>query len=77
MTWEELTKVPFHFVSHIAMANYHQSTYASEDGRLGFAAIQPIKDDCPVGKGLRHWRIDNTWYKSRRKFLKALKDFEL
>lgn len=77
MTWEELTKVPFHFVSHIAMTDCHQSTYESKDGRLGFADLQPMKDDWPVGKCRRHWRIDNTWFKSKKKFLEALKEFEL
>lgn len=77
MTKEELTKVPFHFVSHIAMRDYHQSTYASKDGRLGFADVQPMKDGYPVGRCHRHWRIGGTWYRSKRKFLEALKDFEL
>ena len=76
MTWEELTKVPFHFVSHIAMTDCHKSTYESKDGRLGFADIQPMKDDWPAGKSRRNWRIGGTWYRSKRKFLEALKDFE-
>ena len=33
MTWEELTKVPFRFVSHIAMADCHQTNYVGKDGR--------------------------------------------
>lgn len=77
MTWEELTKVPFHFVSHIAMADCHQTNYVGKDGRLGFCDLQPMKDDWPVGRCRRHWRIDSTWYKSKKKFLEALAKVEL
>lgn len=77
MTWEELTKVPFHFVSHIAMADCYQSTYTSKEGRFGFCDLQPMKDCYPVGRCHRHWRIDSTWYKSKKKFLEALAKVEL
>ena len=77
MTWEELTKVPFHFVANVLMEDRSQTTYSSKDGRIGFCDIQPMEDDFPSGRCKREWRIDSTWYKSKRKFLEALKEIEL
>ena len=81
MTEQELAKVPFHFVGHVAMADEHTSTYANKDGRLGFCEITKVVSDDGFGEVFgrtrRHYRIGSTWYKSRKKFLEALKDFEL
>ena len=77
MTWEELEKVPFHFVSSVSMADAHTLTYSSKDGRLGFCVITKVKDEFEFGRSYRHFRIGDKWYKSRKKFDEALKDFEL
>lgn len=75
MTEQELLKVPFHMVGHLAMANEHASTYSSKDGRLGFCDHTKKRGDFAYGRTYRHWRIDNKIYKSKEKFLEALKDF--
>jgi hypothetical protein len=43
MTYEELIKIPFHFVSHLSLENEHQSVYADDSGRLGFCDITKKK----------------------------------
>lgn len=75
MTWEELTKVPFHCVSTLAMEDEHCMTYASKDGRLGFCVHTRKKDEFTFGRSHRHWRIDDKVYKSKKKFIEALADF--
>lgn len=71
MTEQELSKVPFHLVGHAAWEHEHTLTYSSKDGRLGFCVHTPKGR----GKPYRHWRIDNKIFKSKEKFLEALKDF--
>lgn len=75
MTIEELKKVPFRCVSHLAMENEHCMTYISEDGKLGFCDRQPYKNGHPKGKGCRHWRIDEEVFETQKEFLAALADF--
>lgn len=78
MTQEELRKVPFHCVGNLLMADGSNTAYSSKDNRLGFCDVQPL-DECgfPVGRCRRYWRIDSTWYKSKKKFLEALANVEL
>ena len=76
MTEEQLKKTPFHFVSHINMADVHISTYASKDGKLGFVDYCPMKDDMPHGRAFRHYLIEGKEYKTWKKFIEALKDYE-
>ena len=79
MTEEELAKVPFQMVANLSMASEHACTYSSKDGRLGFCDHTPVIADfggCQeYGRPKRHWRIDDKVYKSKKKFLEALKDF--
>ena len=75
MTFEELKKVPFRMVAHMAMTDEHTSTYTSEDGRLGFCDHIKKKGEFGFGRTYRHWRIDGKVYKTKAKFLEALKDF--
>ena len=77
MTEQELKTVPFHWVSHLSMEGEHCTTYASEDGRLGWCAhvpIDPLTGE-PKGRPYRHYQIDGKVYKSKKKFLEALADF--
>lgn len=76
MTEEELKKVPFHFVAHMAMANEHTTIYTSEDNRLGFCDHVPVSKCGTFRKGYRHWRIDSKVYTSQKEFIEALKDFK-
>lgn len=76
MTPEELAKIPFHFVCHMAMEHEHTLTYASEDNRLGWCDHTPKKKNGDFGRSYRHWRIDGKVYKTKEKFIEALRDFE-
>ena len=78
MTEEELKKVPFHKTFHLAMEGEYATTYMSKDGRLGFCDhVQ--RDECGMvkkgGRSVRYFMIDGKVYKSKKKFLEALKDF--
>lgn len=72
MTKEEFEKIPFHFVSHIALVTEHINNYVSEDGNIAFRVITPILKNGDFGKPRMHWRIGTKWYKSTQKFLEAL-----
>ena len=75
MTEEELKKVKFRCVGTMAFEDEHTIAYVSENGRLGFCDHTPYKDGCPHGRSYRHWRIDGKVYKTKKKFLEALKDY--
>lgn len=75
MTWKEAEKVKFHMVSHLSMSNEHRCTYADDSGRLGFCDITEKKNEFEYGKSRRVYRIDGTWYETKKEFIKALKRF--
>ena len=75
MTEEELNQVIFKCVGTAAFEHEHTITYSSSDERLGFCMHTPKKEDGTFGKGYTHWRIDKKIYRSKKKFLEALKDF--
>ena len=78
MTEKELQCVDFHWVSHLSMEHEHCTTYESEDGRLGWCMHQPINPVTgdPWRHPYTHYKIDGKVYKSKKKFLEALKDFD-
>lgn len=73
---EELSKIPFRCVCHAAFEDEHTLTYISENGRFGFCMHTPKLKNGRFGKGRTHYQIDGKVYKSRKKFLEALKDFD-
>lgn len=75
ITEQELSEIPFKCVCHLAMADEHVATHSDESGRLGFCTHTPKKDEFTFGKGRTHYRIDGKIYKSKKKFLEALKEF--
>ena len=78
MTVEELEKVKFKFHSHMSMEDEHTTTYFSEDGKIGFCDHVPRDEYGMVKKGgraVRHFMIDGKVYKSKKKFLEAIKDY--
>ena len=75
MTIEELDKVPFRCYSHLSMEHEHTTTYFSPDKRIGFCDHVPRKDGEPYGRSYRHYWLDGKVYKTRKKFLEALADF--
>jgi hypothetical protein len=78
MTEEELKKVPFHKTWHVAMEGEYITTYMSKDERMIICDHVP-RDECGMvkkgGRSVRHFMIDGKVYKSKKKFLEALKDF--
>ena len=78
MTEEELKKVKFRETCHMALDSEYTTTYFSEDGRLGFCDRVPRDEYGMVKKGgrpVRHFMIDGKVYKSKKKFLEAIKDY--
>jgi len=79
MTEEEFKKVKFRCTCHMAMKHEHTATYISENGRLGFCDHTSVKLDHggypEFVRNIRHYRIDNKIYKSYKKFIEALKDY--
>ena len=75
MTYEEIMKIPFHFVSHISLESEHCSTYADETGRLGFCTHTKKKKNGDFGRSYTHYRIDSKIFKTKEKFIEALKHF--
>ena len=75
MTIEELRSIPFYFSCSAAWEDEHILTYESEDGRLGFCDHTPKRKNGKLGKGYRHWHIEGKVYKTKKKFLEALKDY--
>ena len=73
MTFEELSKIPFRFVSHVSMEDEHMTTYATDDNKFGFCDHVPFKDGQPHGRAYRHYRIGMDVYKTKEKFIEALK----
>lgn len=76
MTEKELATIPFKCVCTAAWEHEHTMTYSALNGRLGFCMHTPKRDDGSFAKrGYTHYQIDGKVYKSRKKFLDALKDF--
>lgn len=76
MTLEQLKKIPFHFVCSTAWEDVHTLTYESEDGRLGYCDHTRKHKNGDFGRTYRHWRIEGKVYKTKDKFIEALKDFQ-
>ena len=72
MTQEQFKKIPFHFVSHIALTTEHINNYVSDDGNIAVLVITPILKYGYFGTPRKYYRIGDKWYKSRKKFLEAL-----
>lgn len=76
MTYEEFKKIPMQFVAHMSMADEHTLTYASHDGRLSVCIHTPVLKYGDFGKPYKHYRIDKKIYKSEKKFIEALADYD-
>lgn len=75
MTEEELQKVKFHFHCHTNLGYEHTTTYFSEDYNIGFCDHVPHKNGLPHGRTYRHYWLVGKVFKSKKKFLEALKDY--
>ena len=75
MNIEELKNMKFHFVSHLSMIDMHITTYASDNNQLGWCDYVPFKNGEPKRRACRHYRIGTKIYKTREKFMEAIKDY--
>ncbi|MGJ1036115.1 hypothetical protein ACR77Y_23335 [Escherichia coli] len=75
MKIEELEKVKVKIPSHMSMEDEHTTTYFSEDGKIGFCNHVPFKNGEPHGRSYRHYWLNGKVYKSKKKFLEAIKDY--
>lgn len=78
MTKEEFEKVAFHETCHMALDREYITTYKSDDGELAFCSYVPRDKYGNVGsgKGYTHYYIKKKVYKTKEKFLEALKDYK-
>lgn len=76
MNREELSKVPFQFMSHLNMEHEHCSSYSNMD--YGFHMCKHTKciDGIACGRTYTHYMYEGKVYKSLPKFLEAIKDVE-
>lgn len=75
MTQEELKKIPFRFASHLSLTDQYQTMYVDDSGRLAICEITERINEFETGKVHREYRIDGKWYKTKKAFEKALKNF--
>lgn len=71
MTEEELSKIPFRMVSHIAMEHEHCSSYVNDEHGIGMCVHVVKKDDFEFGKSYTHYMYKGVVYKSKKKLLEA------
>lgn len=77
MTEEEFRKVPFKMMSHLSLEHEHRTTYVNEDYGFGINTYTSRWDDYTIGRAYVHYIYNDVVYKTRAKFLEAIKDVEL
>lgn len=76
MTEDELSRIPFRCTCCTAWSDEHTMTYSSPDNDLGFCVHTPKNEDGSFSKRTyTHYRIGERIYKTRKRFLEALKDY--
>lgn len=71
MTIDELRKIPFRWISHLATEHEHCATYANEEYGIACCVHTPFKDGEPYGRCRTHYLYRFKVYKSTRAFLAA------
>lgn len=74
MTDKEIKLINFTSVSHMSMENEHIVCYNYESGRIGVCHHVPYKDVGQFRRAYTTYRIDDIIYKTKKEFLKALKE---
>lgn len=77
MTAEELCKIPFKMVSNLSMEHEHCATYKNADYNMGYCVHHKRKDDGTFGRWYVHYQYNGEVYKTKAKFLEAIKDVKL
>lgn len=61
-------------VSHLAMEHEHAATYTNEVYGISICVHTKKKDDFSFGRSYTHYMYRGVVYKSKKKFLDAIKD---
>lgn len=78
MTPEEIKKIPFSFVSHLAMEDCHATVYqAATVPELQMCSKVLCRDGVPYRKGTTHYKFKGIVYKTFEKLCAAMKDYEI
>lgn len=77
MTKEELTKIPFNFVSHWSLSDCHITTYENKQYGIIWEQSTKKKNDFEFGRTTEKFCYKDKWY-SKKKFInEIIKDIEL
>ncbi len=71
MTSEELSKIPFRMVSHLAMAHEHCATYVNNEYGIGMCKHTKKKNEFEFGRTYTHFMYKGVVYKTKEKLLEA------
>lgn len=77
MTAEELAKIPLRYLSHLSMAHEHCTVYANDDYNIRVCLHTAVKRDGTFGRTYTHYSHNGIVYKTKAKFLEAIKDLQL
>lgn len=76
MTDEAIKAIKFKWKSHMSLENEHITVYDSECGRFGICDHVPYKGMSPWGRSYTHYRIRDKTFKTKKKFIQALREFD-
>lgn len=71
MTAEELSKIPFRMVSHLAMVHEHCATYVNDEYGISICKHTKKKNEFEFGRSYTHFMYKGVVYKTKEKFLEA------
>lgn len=72
MTKEELEKLPFRTVSHMAAEDFHVFTYMNDEYGILVSREIRMKNGTVYGRSTVHYMHNGKLYKSKKKFLEAI-----
>lgn len=78
MTESDLAKIKFRFVMSMSGEYEHYTTYESVDHipAIGICIHTPVRKDGTFGREYRHYHFNGKTYKTKKKFLEAMTEFE-
>lgn len=80
MTPEEINKIRFKLLSHVAMANEHVCSYIAVDVpfELRMCSHTPVDNyetgELAYGRAYRHYMLNGVVYNTRKKLYEAMKE---
>lgn len=77
MTKEQLTQIPFTFVSHWSLSDCHIATYENKEYGIIWEQSTKKKNDFEFGRTTEKFCYKDKWY-SKKKFIEnVIKEIEL